>query len=75
MGVGQMVIFSQPRGDRGRGATMEGGEVQMTTDFLSDCTIILFLRRNSSVRKIKIIEPCWALITGYQLTKYSIAKA
>ena len=35
MGVGQMVIFSQPRGDRG--ATVEEGEVQMTTDFLCDC--------------------------------------
>ena len=34
MGVNQMDIFSQPRGDRG--ATMEEGEVQMTTDFLSD---------------------------------------
>ena len=35
MGVGQMVIPSQPRGDRG--ATMEEGEAQMTTDVLSDC--------------------------------------
>ena len=35
MGVNQMDIFSQPRGDRG--ATMEEGEVQMTTDYLSDC--------------------------------------
>ena len=34
MGAGQSVIFSQPRGDRG--ATREEGEVQMTTDFLSD---------------------------------------
>ena len=32
MGVGQMVIFSQPRG--GRGATMHGG--RWGTDFLSD---------------------------------------
>ena len=49
MGVGQTVIFSQPREDRG--ATMEEGKVQMTADFLSDnATIILFFRRNSSVR-------------------------
>ena len=45
MGVGQSVIFSQPRGDRG--VTMEEGEVQM---FFLIATIILFLRRNSSVR-------------------------
>ena len=53
MRVGQSVIFSQPRGDRG--ATMEKGEVQI---FSLIATIISFLSRNS-----KIIEPCWALIT------------
>ena len=57
MGVGQS-LFSKPRGDRG--ATMEEGEVQI---FFLTATIISFLSRNSSVREIKIIEPCWALIT------------
>ena len=45
MGVGQSVIFSQPRGDRG--ATMEEGEARI---FFLIATIISFLSRNSSVR-------------------------
>ena len=40
MGVGQMVISSQPRGDRG--ATMEEGEAQMTTDVLSDFSQLFY---------------------------------
>ena len=45
MGVGQSVIFTQPRGDRQ--ATMEEGEEQL---FVLIAPIILFLRRNSPVR-------------------------
>ena len=45
MGVGQSVIFSQPQGYRG--ATMEEGEVQISSLI---ATIISFLSRNSSVR-------------------------
>ena len=45
MGVGQSVIFSQPRGDQG--AIMKKGEVQI---FFLIATIISFLGKNSSVR-------------------------
>ena len=42
-----------------RGATIRGS-LQI---FFLTAKIISFLIRNSSVRKIKIIEPCWVLIT------------
>ena len=58
MGVGQMAIFSRLRGGEEQ-PCMEEGEVQI---FFLITTIISFRIRKSSVRKIKIIEPCWALI-------------
>ena len=56
MGVGQMVNSHEEAEEQ---PYMEEGEVQI---FFLITTIISFLRRKSSVRKIKIIEPCWALI-------------
>ena len=38
---------------------MEEGEVQI---FFLIATIISFLSRNSSARKMKMIEPCWTLV-------------
>ena len=51
---------------------MEDGEVQI---FFLIATIISFLSRNSSVGLIKKIRTLLGPYYGYQLTKYSIAKA